>query len=267
MRRKLALKGSHAMAANTQASDEVLIQQYYACDDAAFNELYARYWRKLHAFFVLCCRDAARAEDLVQETLIKIVCTKADNQARFQPGHAKFRTWLYKVALNVWRDAVRRERPTKSLPEDEGKENDKGPCSSGTESVRDSRPGPEELASINELLDVLADCLGNLTDSRRDAVILVYQLGFTAEEAGVIMGKEANAVFQLLHNAIKYLRECLRNHGYTSLQEIDPDTLKTAMANRLKEVISMLGSETKIRINRRQQTQRRPEKGTEYEQR
>ncbi|GIU73095.1 MAG: RNA polymerase sigma factor [Bryobacteraceae bacterium] len=253
------------MAVNTQPSDEDLVQRYYACDDAALDELQARYRRQLYAFFTSSCGDATEAEDLAQETLIKIIYTKGRNQARFQPGSGSFRNWLFSVATNVLYDAIRRKQPTKPLAGDEREESGKGLRSSGRGSVEDSGPGPEKLAIANELLDVLLGCLVQLTDDRRDAVILVYQLRFTAVEAGVIMNREPNAVYQLLHNAIKDLRPCLCSHGYTSRQEIDPEALETANADRLDEFISMLSSGTKIRLNTWQQTQRRQKKGTEYE--
>ena len=57
-------------------TDEELIARYYDGDDSAFEELHERYWKRLFRFFLRRTGNRDTAEDLAQETLVKIMMTK-----------------------------------------------------------------------------------------------------------------------------------------------------------------------------------------------
>jgi RNA polymerase sigma-70 factor (ECF subfamily) len=77
-------------------SDEQLMLQFQQGAREAFAELFERYRQPIYAFFRRRLNDAARAEELAQETFLAVL--KA--AARYEP-RALFRTYLYGIALNL----------------------------------------------------------------------------------------------------------------------------------------------------------------------
>src|SRR5258708_27537316 len=100
------------------SSDEALMLEFQRGSRAAFEELFARYRGPLFGFFRRRLNhDAARAEDLAQETFLAVVRAVA----RYEP-RALVRTYLYGIALKLVA-AERRQRGRASRHEaaaDEG---------------------------------------------------------------------------------------------------------------------------------------------------
>src|SRR5207302_4168949 len=74
-------------------------------DAAAFAELVQRYWQPVVGRFCRQLGDRQEAEDLAQEVFLRLYRARG----RYRP-QAKFSTWLYHVARNVARNAMRARR-------------------------------------------------------------------------------------------------------------------------------------------------------------
>lgn len=90
------------MSPNVNGSDEALLAQSRRGDEEAFAVLMRRYEQPLFHYLQRMLGNAAEAEDVFQETFLK-VHLHAD---RFQEG-MPFRPWLYRIATNVCRDRQR----------------------------------------------------------------------------------------------------------------------------------------------------------------
>ena len=95
-------------------SDEELMQDLQRGEMQAFDALYERHSRPLFNFIRRLLRDESLAEDVFQETCMRVL----QNAGRFDP-RARFRTWLYAVAHNMCMDERRRRRRRMSIPADE----------------------------------------------------------------------------------------------------------------------------------------------------
>jgi len=234
-----------------QIPDAQLILDYYACDDNAFEQLYERYRGKLYGFFLRLSGDPSVADDLTQETLLKVVNTKNSGQGRYQPGQGAFKNWLFRIALNVWWDHLRRQQrqpPQQPMP-DEGATEEERRESRAAPEVPDRRAGPGAIAVAQGFLGALKACLMRLALPQREALIRIYWLGQTGREAADEMGTNENAFWQSIHRALPELRDCLRQRGYTTRQGIDEDALRGAMANSVDEAIRLAGNVTFVRTN------------------
>lgn len=94
--------------AATDAEDDALIARFAAGDQAAARVLTARLAPGVLALARRMLRDAAEAEDVAQEAMLRLWKIAPDWQA----GRAKPSTWLYRVAQNLCTDRLRRARGT-----------------------------------------------------------------------------------------------------------------------------------------------------------
>src|SRR5579885_860510 len=85
-----------------------------AGDRQAFGRLVEKYWDRLYRWLYHLTRDRHKAEDLVQETFLKVLAALDS----FRPG-SNFRAWLFRIGHNNFVNLKRAERRTsQQLPED-----------------------------------------------------------------------------------------------------------------------------------------------------
>ena len=77
-------------------SDEELIKKFQDGDNGAFSEIVNRYKDRLYNFIYRFVNDVDKAEDLLQDTFLKLY-THKDSYKEI----AKFSTWLYTIAANI----------------------------------------------------------------------------------------------------------------------------------------------------------------------
>jgi len=238
-----------SMAPDDDKDDNDLIQSYYACDDAAFEELVGRYRKRLFAFFRGLGFSYADADELTQDTLTRVCLTKDKPDAQFNPAKGELDAWLLRIAYRVACDAWRRKQPTMVSTEELAVE--------GTSAWEPADRGPdaEQQAAANELLDALAACLNELSRMEHAVVVLVIMRGLSSAEAGQILGTSEDAVNTALNRARNKLPECMKSKGYESVdprESVDPQALRQAMAERGDEFLVQLGEDIVVRCRRRQ---------------
>src|SRR5256885_17107157 len=86
-------------------SDEELVTRSMGGDADSFNELVLRWERPIYALAYRVIGREEDARDVCQETFLRAYRALAGFR-----GQAKFSSWLYRIALNLCRDWVRRER-------------------------------------------------------------------------------------------------------------------------------------------------------------
>lgn len=134
--------------------------------------------------------DRAAAEDIVQETFLRLVRHAQD--LRDDDGRV-LRAWVVRTARNLCLDRLRsahhrRETPTGELPE----------------AVTDAAPAPEGISDPE-----VAAALAELTDDQRQAVLLFHVAGLSGAEVARILGRNRAAVYTLLRRAERRLRRLL----------------------------------------------------------
>src|SRR5262249_17626511 len=131
--------------------------------------------------------DQAEAEDAVQDTFMRLWT----HAARWQPGRAKFETWLYRVTLNQCYDRLRK-RPQAPLDE--------------ALSVPDPAAGPAVLHERRVLAAVLERALGELPERQGAAIVLCHYQELGNIEAAEILGVSVEALESLLARGRRALR-------------------------------------------------------------
>jgi RNA polymerase sigma-70 factor (ECF subfamily) len=174
-------------------------------DDAFVDEALA-HADALYGVARRMCRDAALAEDLVQETMLKAI----KSREQFTPG-TNLRSWLFRILTNVWVSRYRRsglERATFEGPEVD-------PISDGwvsAETMRHLRD-PEEIAVASLLRGELDRALQLLPEDFRMAVLLVDAEELSYEEAAAALQVPPGTIMSRLHRGRKMLQRVLVEQG------------------------------------------------------
>ncbi|TET35168.1 MAG: sigma-70 family RNA polymerase sigma factor [Planctomycetota bacterium] len=184
-------------------SDPRLIERFLDGEIAAFEELVRRYEGPLVHFLMRYVRDPMLAEELFQETFVRVY----KKAASFDLDR-HFKTWLYTIALNLARTAIRRRRTREiSLEADYGGEKET--------SLRETLPAdihsPEDLAAGSELAREIEKAVQSLTEKQREVFILYQYDGCSYEEISKITKRPPGTVKSQMHYAIKELRRKLEH--------------------------------------------------------
>jgi RNA polymerase sigma-70 factor (ECF subfamily) len=193
-------------------TDEELVARAQGGDVESFNQLIVRWERPIYA---LAYRVIGREEDA------RDVCQDAFLRAyRALPGfkgQAKFSSWLYRIALNLCRDWIRRQRraPVSQMPED----------TDAAELAAEAGPveSIEELVARRELSAIVEEAMSVLSEEQRTAIILKEYHGMTFQEIADMQGCPLSTVKTRLYQGLSLLRRRLEQHG-----QLAPELVKRA---------------------------------------
>jgi RNA polymerase sigma-70 factor (ECF subfamily) len=148
----------------------------------------------LYGFANTLCHDRATAEDLVQETYVRAL------SARRRPGpEENLRGWLFTILHNVWRNEVRRRRP--SALEDLA------------ELLVAPGDSPAEALHRDQERQQVRRAIAELPEAFRAVVLLRCVEGFSYRDVAAIVGCPAGTVMSRLARARSLLRKALRALG------------------------------------------------------
>lgn len=184
------------------ASDEILATAVKTGDGAAFRILVERYERPLHAFLVRVTGDANGADDVFQETFIRVL----KSIGRYEDGRP-FRPWLYTIALNQARNSFRRTRrePRVSIDAALGGGAAEGRGATLSDALASAVGSPVEAASQGEAAALVREAVAALTGAGREALVLFYFEGLSYEEVAEVLSIPLGTVKSRIHNALAKL--------------------------------------------------------------
>ena len=188
----------------TTDDDLVLVHASQSGDVAAFEELVRRYDRKLLRIAQHVTNNLEDAEEAVQEAFLKGF-RKLDQF----PGHARFSTWLIRIALNESITTLRKRRKAKELSLDETAQVEVHDL---PRDVADWAPNPEQLYGASELRKILIGSLQELGSGLRTVFVLRNVEGLSTNETAEILGLKEAAVRSRLFRARLQLREKLSKY-------------------------------------------------------
>jgi RNA polymerase sigma-70 factor (ECF subfamily) len=173
--------------------DLPLLQATGRGDREAFELLVQRYQGPLLSFIARLIRDRSMAEDLAQETFLRVYRAASRFEAR-----SRVSTWVFRIAYRLALNELGRLGRRESLGEALRLE--------GAESGLGTSPDP---AGRMELEEELMTALGHLPDNQRAALLLRVNEGMTYLEIGEVLGVTIPSVESLLFRARENLRESL----------------------------------------------------------
>ena len=166
-------------------------------DPEAFDALLARYQNRLYRYLVRLTANPTAADDLFQETWLKVITRihRYDERRPFEP-------WLFSVARNLAIDHLRKAAP-QSLDE---------PMASGEARVTrlgDDEPGSLERLLARERQGLLESRLAELPALYREALSLRFEEEMTFEEIAEVLRAPVSTVKSRVQRALSTLRKAL----------------------------------------------------------
>lgn len=189
-----------------EESDERLMRRFQAGDARAFETLVRRHRSALWNFLLRHVGDRPRAEDLLQETLLRAV--KASGS---WVESAKVTTWLFTIARNLATDEVRRAVHRRAEPL-EGRGED---APGAIDRVAAEDPPPDAAADGALLRPRLEAALAALPAEQREVFLLREQGGLGFREIAEVTGVPENTVKSRMRYALDALRRSLAALGVT----------------------------------------------------
>jgi len=176
-----------------QPSDEQLMLRIAGGDESAFRTLARRCVPSIIGLARRMLGNSADAEEVAQEAMLRVWI----NAPRWRP-EARFRTWLYRVVVNLCLNRKRRA-PFADL-ESIGE-------------VADLRPDAVTQLEREQRDKAIAAAIARLPERQRAATVLTFHEGLSNAEAAVVLGTTRSAVETLLVRAKKSLRRQLGPMG------------------------------------------------------
>ena len=174
-----------------ERSDELLLRDFIAGDQDAFDELMRRHEDKIFALASRMTGNRHDALDATQEAFIS-----AFRNARKFKGNSAFSTWLYRIAINACTDLLRRRQ--RQIP------------------VEDVEAGGRIMSSVTEDASLRVDlhrALQALSADHREAVVMHDVGGYPYEDIAAITGVNLGTIKSRISRGRKKLAETLEQRG------------------------------------------------------
>lgn len=187
--------------------EEALVRACQEGDRSAFNLLVWRWEKPLFNFAYKFVGDAGLAQDIVQETFVRVVRSIDRYEHR-----AAFSTWLYQIAANLCRDHFRKRRlPTVSL-------HDTYTTASGErvhvkDSVPDEGADSEEALAAARREELVRRLLAGLPEEQRIVIVMKEYQGLTFREIAEVLETPEGTVKSRLYQGLRSMREQIERGG------------------------------------------------------
>lgn len=156
------------------SSDAELISGYFSGDEKALETLFRRYFRQIYAFIYKYAGGTKDAEDIAQETFLKVW----RNLKKFDKTKS-FKTWIFSIAKNTAIDFLRKKKDV---------------LLSEAETLTDPALSPMKLSERTEKFRGLALAVGRLPQKYSEIISLRYDDGFSFTEIARFLGRKLNTV-------------------------------------------------------------------------
>ena len=178
---------------DTKLPDARLVRSYLMGNDKAFEKLFKRYERPLFSFILRFTGDRAKAEDVFQQTWLKVI-----NGLSSYEEKGKFASWLFGIANNCCIDEARKRSRSKV---------DDYASSEGMDKLEGDMSDPEVELLRQEESVWLEQAVDRLPDAQKEVVLLRLHAEMPFKEIAELLGSPMNTVLGRMHYAVQNLKK------------------------------------------------------------
>lgn len=184
--------------------DAELIQRHLAGDRDAFPELIRRYQQMLYGYLVRMTRNRADADDLFQDTFIRVL-----RQLPSYDERSRFKSLLFTIAGNLCIDHSRKRQTRQSHLQEEDDDH-------GIDSFAD--PGgdfiPDRMLERKDVAETLVQAVEQLPEAMRDVVLLRLETGMTFQEIAELKQVPLGTILARMHRGVQRIRLYFQEKGH-----------------------------------------------------
>jgi RNA polymerase sigma-70 factor (ECF subfamily) len=178
-------------------TDGELMQSYIAGDEAAFREIVGRYKNSLYAFLKRFLNQSDLVDDVFQETFLQLFTSRES----FDPSRP-LRPWLFTIAANKAKDALRKAQRTSAVPIGTISESEDMSFDGMLNTLSSNTAVPYDEVEQNETAARVSALIGNMPETLREILILAYFNRFPYKQMADILSIPIGTVKSRLHTAV-----------------------------------------------------------------
>lgn len=180
-------------------SDQELITHYLSGNEACFESLVKRHKRKVYTTIYLIVNDRYIAEDLFQETFIKVV-QKIKNEHYNEEG--KFLPWILRIARNLAIDYFRKTKRTPTITTENGDEDIFKYVENGEHTREDSMIRTQSERAIRDLIH-------RLPEEQKEVLVLRHYSDLSFKEIADLTNVSINTALGRMRYALNNMRKMI----------------------------------------------------------
>jgi len=178
-------------------TDAELLASYATGDEAAFREIVGRYKNSLYAFLKQYLNRQDLVEDVFQETFLQLFTSRES----FDPARP-LRPWLFTIAANKAKDALRKSQRTTAIPIGTISESKEMSFDDVLNTLTSDTTMPYEELEKGETASRVAKIIANMPENLREILILAYFNKFSYKQMAQILSIPIGTVKSRLHTAV-----------------------------------------------------------------
>jgi len=187
----------------TIRSDYELIQEFVKGSKICINELISRHKNKVYTYILLMVRNEQLAEDIFQDTFIKVI--KSLQEGKYV-DNGRFLSWVTRIAHNLVIDQFRKEKQMKIMSNDNFEADLFNNKKIADRSIEDELINDQICTDIRSLVD-------KLPEDQRHVVILRHYLGLSFKEIAEQTNVSINTALGRMRYALINLRKLILEYN------------------------------------------------------
>ena len=187
-------------------TDTALVTAFQNGDINAFNTLVWRWEKRIFNYIYRIIGNEETARDLCQNFFLKMF-----REIKKVRDPEKVVPWMYRIALNMCRDEMRRQKKQPLVYLDDNPGSDQTPGGTIRDLNDTSSPSPEQLAHNNQLVAILKKSLMAIPEEQREIIVMKQYQGLKFTEIADILGVSVNTAKSRLYYGLRALRKILES--------------------------------------------------------
>jgi len=187
---------------NKQISDYELIQKFIRGEKSCFDQIIQRHKNKVFAYISMYIRDQALAEDLFQDTFMKVI--QSVKAGKYQ-DNGKFISWVMRIAHNLIIDHFRRIKQMNTVSNDDYESDLFNSKKFADANIEDTMINRQIQKDVRKMITMLPD-------DQREVVILRHYAGLSFKEIADITDVSINTALGRMRYALINMRKIMQEN-------------------------------------------------------
>jgi RNA polymerase sigma factor (sigma-70 family) len=186
-------------------SDQELVTRFLDGDKGSLDTLILRHKNRVYTYILLIVRKQALAEDIFQETFIKVI--KSLQEGKYK-DNGKFLSWVMRIAHNLIIDHFRKEKQMNMVSNDDYE-------TSVFNSKKFSEETVEDIMVFNQICTDVRSLIDELPEDQKEVVLLRHYGGLSFKEIAEQTNVSINTALGRMRYALINLRKIITEKNIT----------------------------------------------------